>query len=351
MSRSSPPTTLEHADLQQQSPAHLQDNVMFQPYAPNHNGVLVVQQPIKSNPSMSPSSTCYRAPTATPASPGNISGAASPNQNSIALSAHPFVPSEHHNNSGHSAAMTMQSDRGCQLPPAVVASAANNTTTTIITSNATSLAPINYCDSTSVVRSLHPFMEHHNHNDNLRSSSPVVVTVAHSLYNNRDHISSSGGVAYGSGVHDYLHAPSSYLHHSQMPSAEWIAAENGDTSSILAAAVAKAELDPMSYQQQHPYQSVSETIQHRGILATGGSASTNIVGNGVESWAPWPNSTMLGGGNSDHPSGDEMSQGHHMSDSMDHRTSPVSATLNPIKPLQQQPTSSSTNGKCILCLA
>lgn len=340
MSRSTPPAIQEHQDKQQSPHHNMQENVMFQSYIQVQNGASTVLA-TKSNPSsLSPSpSTCFRVATATPTSPESIG--ASRNQNSIAISTQSFVPSDHHSHSDLTTQQqepgTLQSDQDCHTPAAAVSTANNNATAVITTSNISSLPPPSYCDSTSAVRSHHPLMEHHN--DNLRSNSPISV---HPIYNSNIPINPS---SYGAVAHDYLHAPTSYMHHSQLPSAEWIAAENGDTSSILAAAVAKAELDSMSaYQQQHhPFQTTSESPHHRGVMLPGGSA--NSMGNGMESWAPWASSTMGSGSNGDHPSGDEMSQGHHMSDSMDHSTSPV--TGSPLKSLQQQPASSSTSGKSI----
>jgi len=323
MSRSSP--TLEQLQKEHQSSStsssssaaaaqHLQescDNAGYN-HAYRQPAVIKVEPSILTQQGSNPSSSsslsspsCYA-----PSSPGN-----NPNQNSIDMK---FVPSDH--------APQDQSDMKH-----------TSSTASVITSSISGCLP-SYCDSTSV--QLHNMQSHHN--ANLRSNSPVAATSLHSMYNIPvTNVDPSGYTT--ADMQDYLHAPSSYTHHTpqlhQMPCAEWIAAENGDKSSILAAAVAKAELDPNRFH----YEPMLSDAHHRILppsLQQSLPSQTNM-GNGMDSWAPWV-SSAASGGNGDHPSGDEMSQGHHINDSMDNCDS---VGGNSLKPMQQQPTSSSASGK------
>ncbi|CAL8142252.1 unnamed protein product [Orchesella dallaii] len=321
MSRSSP--TLEQLQKEQQSSSsstsqHLQescDNAGYnhsyrQPVVVKAEPSILTQQ--GNNPSSSLSPSCYP-----PSSPGSMRNH---NQNSIDIAIQSFVTSDR--------TAQEQSDRN-----------SSGSTASVITSNISGCLP-SYCDSTSVQLHLQS-----NHNANLRSNSPVAASSAHSIYNIPGTPVGSSGYT-GADMQDYLHAPSSYTHHApqslqlhQIPSAEWIAAENGDTSSILAAAVAKAELDPIRFQH---YESMLTDAHHRALplaLQQPPPSQTNTMGNGMDSWAPWV-SSAASGGNGDHPSGDEMSQGHHLNDSIDNCDSVGGNTL---KPMQQQPTSSSVN--------
>lgn len=299
-----------------------------------------------SSSSLASPSSCYPLQAAAPSSP--ISSSTNPNQNSIATSTS-FVPSDHNGVINPSRSMQHQEQQSEKDSHAPAGTGNNNAP--VSTSISSCLGtPESYCDSANLLQRSHHFQ--HQGNDNLvQPYNPAVVPSA--VHPNFSTSLGTNGSAFNSVIHDYIHSSSSYLHHNShlSPSAEWIAAENGDTSSILAAAVAKAELDPITA-YHHAYQTGSLVeAQYRGLAGIGPGSH---MGSGMDSLAPWVSSDMSIGGSGDHPSGDEMSQGHYMVDAMEHSSeSPTSAaaattpSASSLKSLQQQPTSSSTNGTYI----